>query len=163
MTDSYELSRRLGLYIPDFTAELPDNRWFTPTEKFWEIIASFGKQLFVDCGCGTGALTQEALDRELVFLAIDLMPRRGQAPGVLQLDATSMPFSKHMWPLICRPNHSGWAYYTICSALRRGADAFYVGLTSNIDIDLEGLVPYTGFSNVGEEGEVMLWFKNENC
>lgn len=132
-------------------------RWFTPTDQFWTHLEPYKNQKFVDCGCGTGALVGEARQRGFNMVGIDMVRRKEQAPDVLPLDACAYRFSKDAWPLICRPDHSGWVYECINNALIAGATAFYVSKWENLDRDLGDLQEDIIFSlrEVGIENEVL--------
>lgn len=141
----------------------PANRFFTPLPVFWQVILELtiekrtaGIDLtFMDCGCGTGALISEALDHGIKLVGCDLMPREGQSSQVLQLDATRLRWTPNHWPLICRPDHDGWAAEVISNAAEQGARAIYVGLPRNYSRDVAGLGMRVLQRKVGRDGETM--------
>lgn len=132
-------------------------RWFTPTELFWELIEPFKDKKIVDCGCGVGDTTREGFALGFNMVGIDLVKRYGQHKEVLHVDACAFPFNKNVWPLVCRPDHSGWVYDCLQRAMTRGATALYVGLWDNLDRDLDDLQEDVVESHrgVGIENEVL--------
>lgn len=140
-----------------FGMTLPANRFFKPTSEFFEVLKTFGKRGFIDAGCGLGTLSKEAKARGISMVGIDLCQRPGQDTSVLQMDATQFPYGKHLWPVICRPNHDGWVNDAACHALVRGASVLYVGLDHNIEDDLDDLLfNISGhWPDVGKDGEGM--------
>lgn len=130
-------------------------RWFTPTPLFWETMQEFKDKTLVDCGCGVGALVTEGRRLSFEMIGIDLVKRKAQIKDVLFADACSFPFGTDRYPLICRPDHSGWVYDTIKYAVSRNATAFYVGLAENVRRDLESHIHKVSdiVRNVGIENE----------
>lgn len=132
---------------------LPRGRFFKPKPKFFKVLAEH-KVGWVDAGCGSGELAHEARPHGITMLGIDLCAREGQMPDVVQLDATQMPYSSHLWPVICRPSHDGWAGDVIDCAHRRGARVLYVSKPGNFDLDVpDGLTVLSKHENVGMDGE----------
>lgn len=154
----------LGIFLRQQMAErmprMGNLRWFIPTEVFWEVMHQWRSKAFIECGCGNGALTREAVKQDFRFVGIDLVERDGQHEQVLHMDAVNLTFNKHLWAIVCRPDHSGWAYATIQNALKRGASAIYVGLPDNFERDLDDLLDHVTaqFTSVGTEGESLLYF-----
>lgn len=136
---------------------LPTNRFFKPTDEFFSVLQQFDGPRFIDCGCGLGQLTAEALPWGLHVVGVDLSPRIGQATTVIHMDALHMPFNEFMWPLICRPNHDGWCENVALKGLISGAKVLYVGLERNVEEDLGDLLynVETVYTDVGEDGEAM--------
>jgi hypothetical protein len=135
-------------------------RFFTPTELFFQALEPHKAVRLVEAGAGTGATSKELVERGFDMLPLDIMPREGQWDAVLPLDAESVPYSPELWLLICRPDHSGWAYDTMKLALNAGASVFYAGLERNFEIDLRD---YLGqekwrYADAGEEGESLFFF-----
>lgn len=150
------------------TITLPPGRFFTPKPVFWDILKAFvdgerslGNTLtFMDCGCGTGDLIKEAQAHDIVVAGCDVQKRDGQLAEVLALDATMLRWRFDYWPLICRPDHSGWAEDVVANAITQGARAIYIGKPSNYHRDVGGL-PIKRFArDVGEEGETMYITEN---
>lgn len=136
--------------------------WFTPTKVFWQRLAPHKHEIqFVDAGCGVGNLTRAALKRGYKMLPVDLVPRDGQIETVLQRDAVRMGYGPMCWPMICRPDHSGWVYDCVDAALYQRATAFYVSLPHNKDRDLDDYVEHIveEIPDVGVEGETMYVLK----
>lgn len=117
---------------------LPDQAHFTPTEEFWTVIAAHQHIELVECGAGVGSLLDGASRRGLRLRGVDLMPRRGQHRSVEMRDATDMNWSPTRWPVICRPDHGGWATDVFLRAKAQGAFGIYVGLAKNFFTDLTG-------------------------
>lgn len=142
----------------------PALQFFTPTGAFFEALAPYKGNSFVEGGAGLGKVTQEALSHGFKMLAIDLMPREKQWENVLVMAAESMPYSSDLWLLMCRPDHSGWAYDTLEIALKRGAGVFYAGLERNFEIDLGDYVgrETKRWDNIGEDGESLFLFMPES-
>lgn len=142
---------------------MPANRFFTPLPAFWQVMLELviekrtaGIDLkFMDCGCGAGELISEASDRGIQLVGCDLLDRDGQSEQVLQLDATRIRWAHNYWPLICRPNHDGWASEVISNAREQGACAIYVGLPRNYSQDVAGLGMKVLQRKVGREGETL--------
>jgi hypothetical protein len=139
---------------------LPNLRFFTPIDAFYEALDPYRHLHLIDAGTGLGRLPEEAAKRGFNMLGIDLVARDGQSPDVLRLDAEDFPYDERTWLMMCRPDHSGWVYHTLEKALRLGAGAFYVGLEDNFERDLGEYVDEVSkrWDNVGEEGEHMLLF-----
>ena len=141
-------------YSPGLLDGLPSQRFFTPTPDFWALldqVAPPGIQV-VDSGCGMGDLIGEAEQHGRHLLGIDVGYRQGQDRRVKRENAIYYPWSPEVWPMMCRPSHDGWAYYTMQNARKRGATVLYVGLPKNYDRDF-GRVRSTCLGVVGEEGE----------
>lgn len=139
-------------------------RWFTPNDTFWELLEPFKDKKIVDCGCGVGDTTREGIARGFDMVGIDLVKRAGQHALVLPVDACAYPFSKNVWPLVCRPDHSGWAHDCLSNAMTRGATAMYVGKMENLDRDLDDLQEDVihSYRDVGNEGEVLCIMRREH-
>jgi hypothetical protein len=138
----------------------PAMQFFIPNAAFFTALEPYKGTSFVEAGAGLGKVTQEALEHGFKMLAIDLMPRDGQWESVLVMDAESMPYSADLWLLMCRPDHSGWAYDTLELALKRGAGVFYAGLKRNFEVDLGDYVgrETKRWDKVGEDGESLFLF-----
>lgn len=147
--------------ISQFTAG--SVRFFEPTEAFFKALAPFKGKQFIDAGAGQGHVTAQARERGFKMLPVDIMPREGRVVEVLPLEAESQPYSEDLWLLICRPDHSGWAYETLRIALEAGASVFYAGLPRNFAVDLEDFqgLEAQRWDAVGEEEEVLLLFTPE--
>ncbi len=159
---SLELLRRLQVRAASQMV-LPGGQFFQPLEIFWGIVANLthkGKPIkWIDCGAGEGHVTEEAKKRGIQMMAIDITGREGQLPCVMRMDAVEFKWSASVCPLICRPDHSGWALDAFEAALDKGACGFYVGLECNVERDLsndDGIL-YEKLSDavVGRDGEFM--------
>lgn len=142
------------------TGGLPNQRFFTPTEAFWQALGDVlpaGVGL-VDAGCGRGDLIGEAEGRGMTIHGIDICDREGQDPRVVRADAVSYPWSAARWLMMCRPDHSGWAWDATRLARRRGAHVLYVGLPDNYRRDL-GRMKNECLGRVGVEGENLYLLK----
>lgn len=139
----------------------PEIRFFTPNYTFFNALEPYKDKMLVDAGAGTGMVSKEAAEHGFDMLAIDIMPRDGQWGKVVLLDAESVPYSDDRWLLLCRPDHSGWAYDVLELALRRGASVFYAGLERNLSIDLGEYVGRESmkWARVGEDGEDLFLFE----
>lgn len=138
--------------------QMPSHRFFVPTENFYAALAEFKHLKFIDAGTGSGQLPDEACARGFKMLGLDLVSRPGQSKNVKFQEAESYPYSELEWLLMCRPDHSGWVYDTLETALARGAGAFYVSKPENLARDLEGYATRAThlWRDVGEAGECML-------
>lgn len=136
---------------------LPHLRFFTAKPKFFEVLKSSKGIRYIEAGCGVGHTTHEANAQGIAMLGIDLSEREGQLEGILPLDAVNFAYNETIWPVICRPNHNGWAEDCITAALKKGASAFYVSKPSNVHQDLGPLMRkiIRKWAKVGEEGETM--------
>lgn len=140
---------------------LPALVFFEPKDSFFDALAPFKGTRIVEAGAGMGHVTREAAARGFNMVAVDLAGREVQWEQVQHIAAESMPYGPDTWLLMCRPDHSGWAYDTMEIALRAGATVFYAGLERNFSIDLG---EYVGretqrWENVGEEGESLFMFE----
>jgi hypothetical protein len=142
----------------------PALQFFTPTPAFFKALKPYKSTSMVEAGAGLGKVTQEAQAKGFKMMAIDIMPREGQWENVLTVDAESMPYSSDLWLLMCRPDHSGWAYDTLEIALKRGAGVFYAGLERNFEIDLGDYVGREAkrWDGIGEDGESLFLFMPES-
>lgn len=118
---------------------MPAGRFFTPTEAFWALFDRPGwrDRKWVDAGAGSGELTEEALARGLDMMAVDPHPRDGQAACVHRLSALALPYNRHIWALICRPDHGHWCAELIDKVRFSESTAFYVGNECNLERDLD--------------------------
>lgn len=140
--------------------ELPAGRFFTPTSGFWEklkiILAEYPGVTLIDCGCGNGALIDEAAQHDIKMDGVDLCVRSDMNTRVRLIDATILRWSSSVWPIICRPSHGGWAETIVKQARKSpGAHAIYVGLPSNYKRDVPGLGMKVVARNIGESKETM--------
>lgn len=135
---------------------LPSHAFFTPEEPFWQMMTAYAIKHgieIVDCGCGIGLTVKEAEVRGIPLRGVDLAKRHGQHPKVEQLDATMLSWNAKKWPLICRPDGSGWCHDVILNARQQGASTIYVGVSRNYERDLS-MFRTTRLPGVyGEEGE----------
>lgn len=133
---------------------LPSQRFFTPTEEFWEMLSTVPEDVqIIDCGTGNGELVQEARDRGFNLRGIDLFYRDGRSPLVEFGDATTFKWSPQVWPMFCRPSHDGWVEETVVRARNSGATSIYVGLKSNFFIDIGSFRAKRHPEQVGVERE----------
>jgi hypothetical protein len=141
----------------------PAMQFFIPTAAFFEALKPYQGKSLVEAGAGLGKVTEQAVKRGFRMRAVDIMPREGQWEHVMIIDAESMPYSASMWLLMCRPDHSGWAYDTLEIALKRGAGVFYAGLERNFEVDLGDYVGREAkrWDQVGEDGESLFLFMPE--
>lgn len=154
MLDQLQNMRRLALG----QLELPSQRFFTPTDAFWHFIGIHHQKVeLIECGSGTGYVLEEAARRGLRLRGVDLASRLGQSSIVEKLDATQLPWSPTCWPIICRPDHSGWATEVLRKARASHASGWYVGLSRNYTRDLEGLRTQRQVGTFGEDGEKLYW------
>lgn len=140
-------------------------RFFTPTEIFWNTITeNFEPNAgIIEVGAGAGDTTQEAAERKLKWLGIDLRAdESNMSKGVLQANAVTFDYGFAKLVIACRPDHSGWVEEALEKALLADCDIMYVGLEENADHDIQELMElfeYTVIDNAGEEGEKIWWFK----
>jgi hypothetical protein len=141
----------------------PALQFFTPKESFFQALEAYKTHKLIEAGAGLGRVAKEAAERGFDVMAIDIMPREDQWECVIQMDAESMPYGPGAWLLMCRPDHSGWAYDTLEVALKRGAGVFYAGLERNFEVDLGDYIGRETaiWRNVGEDGEDLLLFMPE--
>lgn len=134
-------------------------RWFRPTPQFFTVLKSFQVGVtFIDAGCGTGELVDEAHAAGVRMLGVDLAQREGQRSHVIQANAWKYAYDESYWPVICRPDHSGWCRATIDRARRRRAHVLYVGLRKNKITDCGYIGHAHRWEGVGVEGECMWLF-----
>jgi hypothetical protein len=145
---------RARAYASLMMVGLPSQRFFTPLDSFWPLLDSLvpANVQLVDSGCGMGDLIGEAELHGRGLIGIDVGYREGQDARIQQADAVSYPWDSTTWPMICRPSHDGWAFYTMQKARKAGAAVLYVGLPKNYQRDF-GHVRSTCYGIVGEEGE----------
>lgn len=132
---------------------LPNQRFFTPTDSFWQFLAEHQHIDIVDCGTGKGDLLEEARSRGLKLRGVDWLPREGQSELVELMDANDITWSPTRWPMICRPDHGGWAFDVLQIAKQLGAAGFYIGLGHNYYTDINGLHSSRQKGVYGVEGE----------
>lgn len=150
-SDAFRAMRTVAL----MGTTLPSHTFFTPEEPFWRMLKAYtdhGIEV-TDCGCGVGLTLKEAEQRDIPLRGVDLANRKGQHAKVEQLDATMLSWGPLRWPLICRPDGSGWCHDVIVNARQQGACAIYVGVSRNYERDLS-MFRTTRLPGVfGEEGE----------
>jgi hypothetical protein len=143
---------------------LPAGRFFHPNERFWHhlcVLAGPGNKTvegptrFVDCGTGDGYNVMfAARSRGLNVEGIDIARRDGQHKDVVRGDACDIVWSPTMWPILCRPDHTGWANVVADNALRQGAKVIWCGKPENFKRDVLGSYRATVLvRNVGNAGE----------
>ena len=121
---------------------LPRARFFKPLDTFWSILSeiqtAYDIKMFIDCGTGNGDLPSEAVgDHKIKMAGIDIVAREGNSPCQVQIiPAHRMPTNEDIWPMVCRPDHSGWVYSLLEKALESGSGFIYVGLLDNMEQDL---------------------------
>lgn len=136
--------------------------FYTPTENIWghlKLIHNLGVR-FTECGSGMGTFLDEANKRGLVDKGVDINTRKGQSKLIITANACNLMWSPTHWPIICRPDHSGWANVVTEKALSEGARVLWIGLGRNFDRDLssykskvERINPKGHQHAVGDEGE----------
>jgi hypothetical protein len=133
---------------------LPSQRFFTPTQRFWQVLRHEvpTNVTLVDCGCGMGDLIPEGKENGFVIQGIDICRREGQNPEVSIRSAHMFQWQENVWPLICRPDHSGWVSVVAENARLMGAKLLYVSKYNNYERDV-GRIRGVSRGLVGEEGE----------
>ncbi len=144
-----------------YGTSLPRQRFFIPTNLFWNKLKELSSEfsMIIDCGTGDGELPKEAIDHDIKMAGVDIIHRTGNGPCEVQIiPAHRMPFSPNIWALACRPNHSGWCHNLQELATESGAGFIYVGMPNNTDTDVNSdlKLPDDVIFDVGEEGELML-------
>ena len=147
-------------WMSNFGDKMPNQRFFKPISIFWETLKSLEVQAFVDCGCGNGDLILEAQEHKVRMAGCDISMREGTPMGLVQIiPAHKMPFSENLIALVCRPDHGGWCEDLILHCLSLGSKLIYVGLPSNIPVDLPLVMKGVVLAdNVGVDGETMILF-----
>ena len=139
---------------------LPSQAFFRPTEVFWNtfrVAKSRGIKL-IDCGCGMGTLIEMADMQGFHLRGVDIAKRVGQHKQVERMDALDIKWSPTLWPLICRPDHSGWVEELIRNAQKEGATSVYCGLKRNMKHDIGMFRAQRKLGPpVGIEGEIEYW------
>ena len=135
-------------------------RFFTPTDRFWEVLHDIvpADVALVDCGTGRGDLIEEAASHNIPMIGIDISKREGQSSRVLQADALTWEWGNKTWPMFCRPSHDGWSFGTMRKARKANAHVIYVGLSGNYENDM-GATRSRNLGIVGEEGERLYFLK----
>lgn len=131
-------------------------RFFTPTEKFWQMLEPWRDEPVIEFGSGRGDIVLEGLERGFRISGCDLSrPSPRTAGKVHNFNALRFPLAPNMSVLICRPDHSGWCEPAMVRALEQGCEVAYVGLPENIERDMGDLYARRGapVMGVGEEGE----------
>ena len=142
----------------------PKQRFFTPLSIFWSTLESLQHQFsmsLIDCGTGDGDLPNEAQEYGIKMGGVDIIHRTGNSPLQVQIvPAHMIPYSHSMWPMACRPDHSGWCIFLQTQARNQGAGFIYVGLMENIHRDLDMTFgPDMIIPDAGEEDETMyVWY-----
>ena len=132
--------------------ELSPQIFFQPTKKFIDWANNLNLTI-VDCGAGMGHLSK-CLDN---VICIDMIPREGRDPCVLDMDALEFEhFGEKCVALLARPCHGDWVQQVFRKALDKGSRVFYAGLPRNYDDDLDGCEREIIMDGAGEEGEE-LW------
>ncbi len=131
--------------------------FFVPTEEFWTRFKRFVDAgiTFIECGCADGYLLDMAGERGIQMTGIELFPRESTSVRVAPGDACNLTWSHTQWPLICRPDHSGWISDVFNACKSVGACALYVGLSRNYTRDILGHHARKIASKVGKDGENM--------
>ena len=126
-----------GEWAAGIDLQLPNQRFFTPTQVFWDVISKLVPKevTLVDLGCGTGELSSEAQKRGFNSIGVDLFLRDDQPnSSVIRADAVTWGLrnlSETTWGLVCRPAPSALVPALQRVAVQTGSTLFYVGLRRN--------------------------------
>lgn len=139
---------------------LPSQTFFNPTPNFWVLLDQLvpSNVQLIDSGCGMGHLIDQAKTHDRAVIGIDINRRDNQNPDVMYCDAVYYEWSPTVWPLICRPDHSGWAYQAAFNARNAGSTVIYAGLPSNYQQDF-GYIRSADYGAIGEDGEHLYLIK----
>jgi hypothetical protein len=140
------------------SGQLDEIRFFTAKPLFFKTLKEWvGGRVLFECGSGSGHTTRELQERGFTAVPVDIAAREGQCRDTLIVDACQLKFAKSVWPLVCRPDHSGWAEHLFTRAYAQDAHAIYVGLKENVARDLH--FPHKVVAvkrGVGVENEMMI-------
>lgn len=163
--------RQMGFHVG---LTLPYGVHFRPNYKFLEKVATWTNPL-LEMGAGTGftvkAMQEYGKKANIGHMencrGFDLHQREAYDIDMIHcMDALDFPHYHYNFTiLVCRPDHSGW-FEELYNKFESGEESckrlVYVGLESNLDIDL----PYNALDKisgavkgVGEADEVMLWWE----
>lgn len=126
-----------GEWAAGIDLQLPNQRFFKPTQVFWDTLDRIVPKhvTLADLGCGTGELSVEAQKRGFKSVGIDLFLRDDQPnSAVIRADAVKwglQNLSETTWALVCRPAPSALVSTLHHVALQNGSTMFYVGLRRN--------------------------------
>lgn len=143
----------------------PTGRFFVPTPAFWAALKDIKEHheimMFIDCGTGVGDLPEESMEKGIRMAGVDVYRREGNPPGKVHImPAHMMPFRPDMWPLVCRPDHSGWTWHLWHVAQEKKLGFIYVGDAEKMRHDLRhDITADFKVFNVGEDDETLFaWF-----
>ena len=139
---------------------LPDQRFFEPTERFWDTMEEIGHgSTWIDCGTGVGHIPKMAVERGFKMGGCDIVARDGTVPGSIYiLPAHRIPWTESMSVLVCRPNHNGWVEHLFEHTKNIVERFVYVGGQGKVIYDLPGVSFHQFAPNVGKERECMfIW------
>ena len=134
-------------------------RWFTPLPVFWDELKNrFPGIVFIDVGTGCGDLPREAKEQSVTMVGIDIIVSR-ETPFVRRGYGEHWAYSPTIWPIICRPCHSGFPRWVLAQARSFGASMIYVGFNKNRVRDVGYIKPQIVVSKIGVENESMYLFE----
>lgn len=137
---------------------LPSQKFFLPTQEFWDTMHGFGPDpRWMDCGTGDGHIVEEARIQGLAMSGCDIYRRADAPPDIHILPAHRIPWTKPLWALVCRPDHSGWCPHLFNKVREAGCGFVYVGLADNLELDMAGVeTTWDEFvAGVGHDDEAM--------
>lgn len=153
----------------NYGRSIPKQRFFTPKKKFWselkDVMTKFDVGIFIDCGTGNGDIPNEALEQGIKMGGCDILHRKGNGPVDVQIiPAHRMPFNSTVWPLVCRPDHSGWVEHLWYRAIAAGAGFIYVGRPTAVENDVgePPFEPVATIKDIGCEDECMVIWQSED-
>lgn len=142
---------------------LPHTRFFTGTEHFWQQLKALDK-IWIECGAGSGHTTAEASGHDVTMIGCDIYTRSNFElnPLIQIVPAHMMPYSGGVWPLICRPDHSGWVSHLFDHTRNTGCGFVYVSREEKMEDDVGNNDWDFKHEDIGDDNESMfVWFPHE--
>ena len=135
-------------------------KFFIPNTKFFSWLKKYKTKKIFDCGAGVGHVAAEAKDHGINIISIDNVLRENPESNILPIDCEKYEYSLGSVLLFCRPCHSGFVE-RIYEKFEGKVTIFYVGLESNLSIDLIKY-PYTLIEEgIGQQRENVYLIGNE--
>ena len=139
---------------------LPNGRHFEPSETFNGVIEGLQNELkftmLIDCGAGEGHVAKALKAHGIKCAACDIIRRECHVGVEVQIiPAHKMPLDENIWPLVCRPDHSGWCGALFQRAMRMGSGFLYAGHVEKMVHDVTEMEPATIYEGVGKDREVL--------
>lgn len=140
--------------FPYLDITFPNSKFFEPLPEFFEWLHTIQYNNFIfDCGAGIGHVEAEATKLGFRdFYSIDEHPRDDPKSEIIIMPCQNFQYPENSILLFCRPCHNGFVAETY-ELHKDSCSFYYIGLESNLNVDLFDIPHRLVLENIGEEGE----------